>query len=140
MSNDYEKTISAVAKLSQERDALNRLASPSYLRLTEQMERILEFTRRQDWEVNRILESSGISARMQEVIDANHRWQDLIGQAATVSGITDHTAVHQSWFERLGYTQHDFLDISQLQASAKLALCDTSLRLRDSLINSDVHL
>lgn len=129
MSDDFEKATSAIAKLHQEMEALNRLASPSYLGVTEQMERALETIRRQHLEVSRNLEMSGAAARMQGVIDANHHWQDLIGQSDAVSGIADHIAVHQSWLERLGYAQHDFPNISQLQASAKLALCDTSLRL-----------
>ncbi|MEB3733709.1 hypothetical protein ULF88_05190 [Halopseudomonas pachastrellae] len=66
---------------------------------------------------------------MQEIISANQHWQELIEQTTAASRIADSLAAHQSWLERLDFVQHDFSHISQLQASAKLALCDTSLQL-----------
>src|SRR5574340_509253 len=54
----------------------------------------------------------------------------MIKQATATSHITDLlSATHQSWLDTIKPIQHDFSKLSQLQASARLALCDTSLRL-----------
>lgn len=129
MSDDFKTAKTALAKLHQDMEAINRLARPSYLGVIEQMERTLEPIRRQHLEVSRVLEMSGAAARMQEIISANQHWQELIEQTTAASRIADSLAAHQSWLERLDFVQHDFSHISQLQASAKLALCDTSLQL-----------
>lgn len=129
MSDDFKTAKTALAKLHQDMEAINRLARPSYLGVIEQMERTLEPIRRQHLEVSRVLEMSGAAARMQEVISANQHWQELIEQTTAASRIADSLAAHQSWLERLDFVRHDFSHISQLQASAKLALCDTSLQL-----------
>ncbi len=129
MSDDFKTTKTALAKLHQDMEAINRLARPSYLGVIEQMERTLEPIRRQHLEVSRVLEMSGAAARMHEIISANQHWQELIEQTTATSRIADSLAAHQSWLERLDFVRHDFSHISQLQASAKLALCDTSLQL-----------
>jgi hypothetical protein len=127
MSDDLK---TALAKLHQDMEAINRLAKPSYLSVIEQMERTLEPIRRQQSEINRALEISGSMAPIQEIVSANQHWQELIKQASATSRITESiAATHQSWFEPIKPIQHDFSHLSQLQASAKLALCDTSLRL-----------
>jgi hypothetical protein len=130
MPDDLKTAKTALAKLHQDMEAINRLAKPSYLSLIEQMERSLEPIRRQQLEISRALEMSGAAARIQEIVSANQHWQDLIKQATATSRIAEGiSAAHQSWLERMKPLQHDFSHISQLQASAKLALCDTSLRL-----------
>ena len=129
MSDDFKTAKTALAKLHQDMEAINRLARPSYLGVIEQMERTLEPIRRQHLEVSRVLEMSGAVARMHEIISANQHWQELIEQTTATSRIADSLAAHQSWLERLDFVRHDFSHISQLQASAKLALCDTSLQL-----------
>lgn len=130
MSDNLKTAKSALAKLHQDMEAINRLAKPSYLSVIEQMERTLEPIRRQQLEISRALEMSGAVARIQEIAGANQHWQELIKQASATSRIAESlTAAHQSWLERIKPIQHDFSQFSQLQASAKLALCDTSLRL-----------
>lgn len=130
MPDDLKSAKAALAKLHQDMEAINRLAKPSYLNVIEQMERTLEPIRRQQMEISRALEMSGAAARIQEISGANQHWQEVIKQATATSRITESlTAAHQSWFERIKPIQHDFSQFSQLQASAKLALCDTSLRL-----------
>ncbi|MGB5231374.1 MAG: hypothetical protein WBN83_07630 [Desulfoprunum sp.] len=130
MSDNLKTAKSALAKLHQDMDAINRLAKPSYFNVIEQMERTLEPIRRQQLEISRALEMSGVVARIQEIAGANQHWQELIKQTTATSHIAESlTATHQSWFERIKPIQHDFSHFSQLQASAKLALCDTSLRL-----------
>lgn len=131
MTDDDIKTAkTALAKLHHDMEAINKLAKPSYLSVIEQMERTLEPIRRQQLEISRALELSGAAARIQEIVSANQHWQDLIKQATATSRITESlSAAHQSWLDTIKPIQHDFSKLSQLQASAKLALCDTSLRL-----------
>ena len=130
MSDDLKSAKSALAKLHHDMEAINKLAKPSYLSVIEQMERTLEPIRRQHLEISRALEMSGAMARIQEIVSANQHWQDLIKQATATSRIAESlSAAHQSWLDTIKPIQHDFSHISQLQASAKLALCDTSLRL-----------
>ena len=130
MSDDLKTAKTALAKLHHDMEAINKLAKPPYLSLIEQMERTLEPIRRQQLEISRALEMSGAAARIQEIVSANQHWQDLIKQATATSRIAESlSAAHQSWLDTIRPVQHDFSHISQLQASAKLALCDTSLRL-----------
>ena len=130
MSDDLKTAKTVLAKLHHDMEAINKLAKPSYLSVIEQMERTLEPIRRQQLEISRALEMSGAAARIQEIVSANQHWQDLIKQATATSRIAESlSAAHQSWLDTIRPVQHDFSHISQLQASAKLALCDTSLRL-----------
>lgn len=131
MTDDNIKTAkTALAKIHQDMESINRLAKPSYLSVIEQMERTLEPIRRQQLEITRALEMAGAATRIQEIVGANQHWQDLIKQATATSRIAESiSAAHQSWLDTIKPIQHDFSHISQLQASAKLALCDTSLRL-----------
>ena len=130
MSNDLKTAKIALAKLHQDMEAINRLAKPSYLGVIEQMERTLEPIRRQQLEISRALEMSGAMARIQEIANANQHWQELIKQASATSRISESlAAAHQSWIGRIKPIQYDVSHLSQLQASAKLDLCDTSLRL-----------
>ena len=130
MPDNLKTAKSALAKLHQDLDAINRLAKPPYLSVIEQMERTLEPIRRQQLEITRALEMAGAATRIQEIVGANQHWQDLIKQATATSRIAESlSAAHQSWLDTIKPIQHDFSQLSQLQASAKLALCDTSLRL-----------
>jgi hypothetical protein len=130
MSDDLKTAKTALAKLHQDMEAINRLVKPSYLNVIEQMERTLEPIRRQQLEISRALEMSGAAARIQEIASANQHWQELIKQATATSRIAESlSAAHQSWIERIKPIQYDISHLSQLQASAKLDLCDTSLRL-----------
>ncbi|NTU50143.1 MAG: hypothetical protein HGA87_04535 [Desulfobulbaceae bacterium] len=130
MSDNLKTAKSDLAKIHQDMEAINRLAKPSYLSVLEQMERTMEPIRRQQMEISRALEMSGAAARIQEIASANQHWQKVIKQATATSRITESlTAAHQSWLERIKPIQHNFSHFSQLQVSAKLALCDTSLLL-----------
>lgn len=130
MSDDLKTAKSALAKIHQDMEAINRLAKPSYFNVIEQMERTLEPIRRQQLEITRAIEMAGAASRIQEIVGANQHWQDLIKQATATSRIAESlSAAHQSWLDTIKPIQHDFSQLSQLQASAKLALCDTSLRL-----------
>ncbi len=130
MPDDLKTAKTALAKLHQDMEAINKIAKPSYLSVIEQMERTLEPIRRQQLEISRAFELSGAMARIQEIANANQHWQELIKQASATNRIAESfAAAHQSWLERMKPLQPDFSHLSQLQASAKLALCDTSLRL-----------
>ena len=122
MPDDLKTAKTALVKLHQDMEAINRLAKPSYLSLIEQMERSLEPIRRQHLELSRAFEMSGAMARIQEIASANQHWQELIKQASATSRIAESlSAAHQSWLDTIKPIQHDFSHLSQLQASAKLA-------------------
>ena len=133
MSDDFKTAKTALAKLHQDMDAIDRLVKPSYLSVIEQMERTMEPIRRLQLGISRALEMSGVAARMKDIIGANQHWQDMLKQVTATSRIAESfTAAHQSWLERINPIQggrHDFSQFLQLQASAKLALCDASLQL-----------
>lgn len=130
MPDNLKTAKSALAKLHQDMDAINRLAKPPYLSVIEQMERTLEPIRHQQLEITRALEMAGAATRIQEIVGANQHWQDLIKQVTATSRIAESlSAAHQSWLDTIKPIQHDFSQLSQLQASAKLTLCNTSLRL-----------
>lgn len=130
MSDDLKTAKTALTKLYQDVEAITRLANPSYMNVIEQMERTLEPIRRQQLEISRALELSGAATQIQEIVSANQHWQELIKQASEASRIAESfSAAHQSWLDTIKPIQLDFTHLSQLQASAKLALCDTSLRL-----------
>ena len=133
MSDDLKIAKFAIVKLHQDMEAINRLAKPSYLNVIEQMERTMEPLRRRHLEISRALDMSGVAARMKDIIGANQHWQDMLKQVTATNRIAESfTAAHQSWIERIKPIQHDFSQFSQLQASAKLALCDASLQLTAS--------
>ena len=126
MSDDFKTAKTALAKLYQDME----LGKPSYMSVIGQMERTLEPIRRKEMEISRALEMSGAKAQIQEIVSANQHLQELIKQTSETSRIAESLAAsHRSWLERIKPIQHDFLHISQFQAFAKLALCDTSLRL-----------
>lgn len=130
MPDDLKTAKTALAKLHHDMEAINKLAKPSYLSVIEQMERTLEPIRRQHLELSSAFEMSGAMAQIQEIANANQHWQELIKQASVTNRIAESlAAAHQSWLERMKPLQHEFSHLPQLQASAKLALCDTSLRL-----------
>ncbi len=130
MSDDFKTAKTALAKLHQDMEAINRQAKPSYLSVIEQMEHAMEPIRRHQLEISRALEISGAAARIKEIASANQHWQEIIKQATASSHISESLhAARQSWLDHLKPLQQEFSQLSQLQASAKLALCDTSLRL-----------
>ncbi len=130
MPDDLKTAKSSLAKIHQDMDVLSRLGKPSYLGVIEQLERTMEPIRRQQLEISRALEMSGAAARVKEIASANQHWQEVIKQATASSRIAESLhAAHRSWLDQLKPLQQEFFQLSQLQASAKLALCDTSLQL-----------
>ena len=128
MLNDFKTAKDTLAKLHQDIDAINRVTNSSYLSVFEQMDRTMKLLRHHRLEIGRDLVMSGVTAWMQDIIGANQHWQDMLEQATTTSHIVESFPVaHQSWIERINFIQHDFSQ--QIQASAKLTLCDVSLRL-----------
>ena len=127
MSDDFKTARTALGKLHQDMEVISRLANPPYLNAIKQMGRIS----RQQLEISRAaLEMSGATARIKEIASANQHWHEVIRRVTETSPIPKSLAtVHQSWLEHIKPIQHDFLQLSQLQASAKLALCDVSLQL-----------
>ena len=129
MSDDLKTGKTALAKVHQDMEAINRLARPSYLNVIEQIERTPEPIHRLQLEISRSLEMSGEAARIQELVSVNQHWQELIKQTTVPSSIAESlSAVHQSWIERIKPIPNNISHRSQLLASANLDLCDTSLR------------
>jgi hypothetical protein len=89
MSDDLKTAKTALAKLHQDMEVINRLAKPSYLNVIEQMERMLEPIRHQQLEISRAFEISGAMARIQEIATANQHWQNLIKQTTATSRIAE---------------------------------------------------
>jgi len=109
---------------------IRRLVKPSCLDVIEQLERTMEPIRRQQLEISHALEMSGAAAQIKAIASANQHWQEVINNATESIYITESlAAAHKSWIERINPIQQEFSQLSQLQASAQLALCDTSLRL-----------
>jgi hypothetical protein len=130
MTNDFKIAKTALAKLHQDMEAINRLTKPSYMSVFDQIKRTIEPLRRHQFEVKRALELSGAAVRMKDILDANQHLQDVIKQATASSRIVENlSTTHQSWFNHLKPLQQEFSQLPQLQASAKLALCDVSFQL-----------
>jgi hypothetical protein len=85
MSDEFEAAKTALDKLHQDMEAINRLTKPTYLSAIEQMERTLEPIRRKQLEINRAFEMSGAMDWIQEIASANQHWDELIGQTAAAS-------------------------------------------------------
>ena len=127
MSDDFKTAKTVLGKLHKDMEIISRLATPPHLSVINEMERI----RRQQLEISRVaLEMSGATAWTKEIASANQHWHEVIRRVAETSSIPKSLAtVHQSWLEHINPTQHDFLQLPQLQTFAKLTLCDVSLQL-----------
>src|SRR5660398_50328 len=130
MSDDFKTAKSALAKLHQDTEAVNGLDKPSYLSVIEQMQRAMEPIRRHQSRISRVLNLSAAEAWKRDISGANQHWWEVLNRATGPSRIDESvTAAHQSWTEHIKAIQHDFSQLSQLQISAKLTLCDVSLQL-----------
>lgn len=128
--NVIRTTKTTFGKFHQEMKSIHQLANLPYLSVIQQMAHTQEPNHRQQLEITRTLEMAGAASRIQEIVDANQHWRDLIKQATATSCITEClSAAHQSWFDTIKPIQYDFSQLSQLQASAKLTLCNTALQL-----------
>ena len=86
MPDDLKTAKTALAKLHQDMEAINRLAKPSYLSLIEQMERSLEPIRRQHLEISRAFEMSGPTFRTSLVaFGGNFRWAVGVSEGGEAS-------------------------------------------------------
>lgn len=128
MSDDFKRAKTTLAKFHKDMETINRLANPPYLSVIKQM---MERIPRQHLEISRAtLEIPGATARIKEIVSANQHLHKMIRQVPETSLIAKNLiTVHQSWLENIKPIQHDLLQLSHLQASAKLALCDVSLQL-----------
>jgi len=128
MGNDFQNFQSAYLKIQEDMERLNRLVKPSYLSIYEQMERALEPIRRHHLEITRAVELSGLaSSRLAEIAHANQRWQDIIDQVTATSRVFENLErTHKTWIDALKPMDDT---LAQLQATAKLSLCDVTHRL-----------
>jgi len=128
MGNDMKNFRPIYLKIQDDMERISRALKPSYLGVYEQMERILEPIRRQHLEMTRSIEVSGLaSSRLVEIAHANQRWQDLIDQAtASTRVFEDLKRTHQTWIDAFKPMQDN---LAQIQAMAKLSLCDVTNRL-----------
>ena len=128
MLDDFKTAKDTLAKLRQDIDAINRVANSSYLSVFEQMDCTMKPLRHHQLEIGQDLEMSGVAVWMKDIIGANQHWQDMLEQVTMTSRIAESFRVaHQSWIEPINSIQHDLSQ--QIRASAKLTLCDVSLRL-----------
>ena len=129
MSDNLKVAKTTLAKLHRDMEAVSHLAKPPSLNVIEQRRRMMESICKR-LEISRTLKMSGATAWMQDFVNANQHWQEMIKQATATSRIAENlTAAHQSWVERIKPIQSDNSHLSQLQALAKLDLCDVSLQL-----------
>jgi len=128
MGKDFQDFRPAYLKLQEEIERLSRALKPTYLNFYDQMERALEPIRRQHMEITRSIELSGFaSSRLEEIAQANQRWQDLIDQASASTRVfVDLKRTHQTWLDAIKPVQDS---IAQLQAAAKLSLGNVAYRL-----------
>ena len=126
-SDDFKTVKSAIAKFHQDMEAVNRLAKSSYLNVSEQLERMMEPIRCRQSEISRYFEMSGAAVWIKGLDSANQHLLEMIKQTTASSRIIEESlhAAHRSWLDQLNPLQQEF----QLQASAKLALCDAFLQL-----------
>jgi hypothetical protein len=130
MPDNLRSTHSDIKRLHQEMDAITKRANPSYHGLLEQMKHAIEPIRRQDSLMENLLGRSGIESQLQEMVRANQHWQELIGKTTATDQLAEGIATaHRSWTDALKPIELDLVQLSRLQASTKLALCDASLRL-----------
>jgi len=130
MSDNLKSTQSILTKLHHDLEVMTKHANPSSKGVIEEMNRALEPIRRQNLLIGNLLGRTGIEARIQEIVRANQHWQNLIGQTTGTSLLADSIATaHKSWTDVLKPVEHDIRQLTRFEASTKLALCDTSLRL-----------
>jgi hypothetical protein len=128
MGNDLEDFRPIYLKIREDMERLSSALKPAYLSIYEQMERALEPIRRHHLDIIRAVEHSGlVSSRLADIAHANHRWQELIDQAmATNRVFEDFKGMHHTWMDAFKPMQDS---LAQLQARAKLSLCDVTHRL-----------
>ena len=130
MSDDIKFAKSAIGRLHQDMEAINRLTNPSYLGLIEQLENTMGPIRRQQMDFSSALDISEAVAGVNEIVTANLHWLEVINQATASNHIAESLlSIHESWFGQSKPLQQVSSQLLQLQASAKLALCDVSLQL-----------
>jgi Predicted pPIWI-associating nuclease len=128
MKNNFLSFRPAYLKIQEDMERLSRALKPSYLNIYEQMSRALAPIREHHLEITRSFELSGLaSSRLAEIAHANERWQNLIDQTtATSHHFEGLKRAHQTWFDAFKPMQDS---LAQLQAAAKLSLCEVTHRL-----------
>ena len=118
----------AYLKIQEDMERLSHALKPSYLSIYEQMSQALAPMRKHHLEITQAFKLSGLaSLRLAEIAHANNRWQDLINQAALNSQLfEDFKHTHQTWIDAFKPRQDN---LAQIQAMAKLSLCDVAQRL-----------
>lgn len=130
MLDDFKTAKATLSKLRQDIDAINRVAKSAYLSELEQMDRTMKLFRHNQLKIGRALDMSGVAVWVKDIIEANQRWQGMLEQVTMTSRMAESVRVaHQSWIERINSIQRDLSQYAQIQASAKLILCDVSLQL-----------
>jgi len=118
----------AYLKIQKDMERLSRALKPSYLNIYEQMSQALAPIREHHLEITRSFELSGLtSSRLAEIALANERWQNLIDQATAMNHHFEGLKrTHQTWIDAFKPMQDN---LAQLQAAAKLSLCEVAHRL-----------
>ena len=130
LSDDLMSANSVIAKLGQDMQTTKWLTEPSYLDVIEQLKHTIEPFHIQQIEFKRALAASGVAAAIEEIVNANQHWHEVIHQTTASNRIAErlHTA-HESWLLQSNILQQEVSRHFQLQASVKLALGDSFLQL-----------
>ncbi len=124
--NDLKIVKTSLLKIQDDMKNLSKLTQPSYINAIEQMRSVMEPIRLQQ-EAIRALTSSFSFKPINEIIAVQQQWQEIVKQVRTKSQIFENLSkVHNSWFEDLSPT---LSNINQIQAEAKLSLCNVSYQL-----------
>lgn len=116
-----------LSKIQDDMEFLSRLNQPSYTNLVEQMRNVMEPICIQE-EAIRVLTSSPSFAFINEIIGIGQQKQEFINQVRTKDIIFDNLVkVHHSWLKDI--MPHHCSIATQLEATAKLSLCNVSYQL-----------
>ena len=127
MISDLKSAKSDLDRLNRELKTTDTLNTLTYGSALERMDRALNPIRRPYQDMQRALFTPGEMARTHLLANANFHYQELIGRATGVKSFAELlTNTHHSWLER---TKPFQLNELNLQASAALTLCNTSIQL-----------
>jgi hypothetical protein len=130
MADDFTTTQNALAKLHQETEVLSHLSKPAYLDTMAEIGQALAPIYRQQLEIRKAFDDSGITAQIKALSKANQHWQEILKEAGFTRQIAESFATaHKSWLEHFKPLHVEFSQLAQLSASAKRALFDASLQL-----------
>ena len=122
----YDAAVRAFARMNQDMANLRKFMNPPYLDAVNQLANTMEQVRLQQFEMSQVWMST-VRDSVAHLTDISNSSQHIYGMFTQTGVALDSLSqVHDSWIKRIGdITTYQ----SQLDAYAKLYLCDTSLQL-----------